>query len=183
VLRTYRRRLAQAFADPADVIVIDDTGFAKKGRHSVGVARQYSGTLGKTDDCQVAVSLHYAAPNGDYPRAVCLFLPDSRTSQPERMEAARIPTQQQEARTKGEIALDLLDQVRGEGLPHRGVVVDAGYGMSVDFRRGLGKRNESYVVGIASTKPPLPRPPAGPCGPKSRAAGRRRVDARITLAT
>jgi SRSO17 transposase len=58
VLRTYRRVLAAAFADPAGVIVIDDTGLAKKGVHSVGVARQYSGTLGKRDNCQVAVSLH-----------------------------------------------------------------------------------------------------------------------------
>ena len=73
VLEHYRRRLAQAFADPSGVIVIDDTGFAKKGRHSVGVARQYSGTLGKTDNCQVAVSLHYAAPSGDYPLALRLF--------------------------------------------------------------------------------------------------------------
>ena len=77
VLRTYRRRLAASIADPAGVIVIDDTGFAKKGRHSVGVARQYSGTLGKTDNCQVAVSLHYAAPQGDYPLALRLYLPDA----------------------------------------------------------------------------------------------------------
>jgi SRSO17 transposase len=160
VLRTYRRRLAQAFADPAGVIVIDDTGFAKKGRHSVGVARQYSGTLGKTDNCQVAVSLHYAAPNGDYPLALRLFLPESWTSQPERMRAAHVPTDEQVPRTKGEIALELLDQVRGEGLPHRGVVVDAGYGMSVDFRRELDQRNEHYVVGIASTEAVFAQPPS-----------------------
>ena len=77
VLHTYRRLLAASLADPAGVIVIDDTGFAKKGRHSVGVARQYSGTLGKTDNCQVAVSLHYVAPLGDYPLALRLFLPES----------------------------------------------------------------------------------------------------------
>src|SRR5215207_7214567 len=82
VLRTYRRLLAASLADTAGVIVIDDTGFAKKGRHSVGVTRQYSGTLGKTDNCQVAVSLHYAAAKGDYPLALRLFLPESWTSQP-----------------------------------------------------------------------------------------------------
>ena len=76
-------------------VVIDDTGFAKKGRHSVGVARQYSGTLGKTDNCQVAVSLHYAAPKGDYPLALRLFLPESWTSQPERMGIARVPLAEQ----------------------------------------------------------------------------------------
>jgi SRSO17 transposase len=172
VLRTYRQRLAQAFADPTGVIVIDDTGFAKKGRHSVGVTRQYSGTLGKTDNCQVAVSLHYAAPNGDYPLALRLFLPESWTSEPERMTAARIPTKQQEAQTKGEIALDLLDQVRGEGLPHRGVVVDAGYGMSVEFRRGLDKRNEPFVVGIASTEAVFAQPPTWAVRPDVAGPGR-----------
>jgi SRSO17 transposase len=159
VLRTYRRRLAQTFADPDGVIVIDDTGFAKKGRHSVGVARQYSGTLGKTDNCQVAVSLHYAAPKGDYPLALRLFLPESWTSQPERMQAVHVPTAEQVPQTKGEIALTLLDQVRGEGLAHRGVVVDAGYGISVEFRRGLEQRGESYAVGIAGQEAVFVAPP------------------------
>jgi SRSO17 transposase len=160
VLRTYRRLLAHTFADPDGVIVIDDTGFAKKGRHSVGVARQYSGTLGKTDNCQVAVSLHYAAPTGDYPLALRLFLPESWTAQPERMAAVRVPTAEQVPQTKGEIALDLLDQVSGEGLPHRGVVVDAGYGISVEFRRGLEERGETYAVGIAGQEVVFAKPPA-----------------------
>src|SRR5216684_2264894 len=108
VLRTYRQLLAESLADPAGVIVIDDTGFAKKGRHSVGVARQYTVTIGKTDNCQVAVSLHYAAPLGDYPLALRLFLPESWASQPERMEAVHVPADEQAARTKGEIALELL---------------------------------------------------------------------------
>jgi SRSO17 transposase len=59
-------------------------------------------TLGKTDNCQVAVSLHYAAPNGDYPLALRLFLPDSWTSQPERMKAVHVPAAEQEPQTKGE---------------------------------------------------------------------------------
>src|SRR5438045_5213433 len=102
VLRTYRRLLAASLADTAGGVVIDDTGFAKKGRHSVGVARQYSGTLGKTDNCQVAVSLHYAAPKGDYPLALRLFLPEPWTSQPERMEAVHVPAAEQVPQTKGE---------------------------------------------------------------------------------
>src|SRR6266567_6602763 len=159
VLQVYRRLLAASLADPAGVIVIDDTGFAKKGRYSVGVARQYSGTLGKTDNCQVAVSLHYAAPKGDYPLALRLYLPESWTSQPERMEAVHVPAVEQVPQTKGEIALKLLDQVRGEGLPHRGVVVDAGYGISVDFRRGLEARGEHYVVGIAGKEAVFSEPP------------------------
>jgi SRSO17 transposase len=165
VLRTYRRLLAAALADAAGVIVIDDTGFAKKGRHSAGVARQYSGTLGKTDNCQVAVSLHYAAPRGDYPLALRLFLPDSWISQPERMQAVRVPAATQVSCTKGEIALDLLDQVRAEGLAHQAIVADAGYGLSVDFRRGLEDRHEEYLVGIAGKEAVFSEPPAWTVGP------------------
>jgi SRSO17 transposase len=165
VLRSYRQLLAASMADPTGVIVIDDTGFAKKGRYSVGVARQYSGTLGKTDNCQVAVSLHYAAPNGDYPLALRLYLPESWTSQPARMEAVRVPAETQVPCTKGEIALDLLDQVRAEGLAHQAVVADAGFGLSVDFRRGLEDRHEQYVVGIAGKEAVFSEPPTWAVGP------------------
>jgi SRSO17 transposase len=160
VLRTYRQWLAEWLADPAGVIVIDDTGFAKKGRHSVGVARQYSGTLGKTDNCQIAVSLHYAAPRGDSPLALRLFLPESWTSQPQRMETVHVPAEEQVPKTKGEIALDLLDVVRKEGLAHQAVVADAGYGMGVDFRQGLEERGETYVVGIAGQEVVFSQPPS-----------------------
>src|SRR5437879_1597715 len=119
VLRGYRQLLAASIADPSGVISIDDTGFAKKGRHSVGVARQYSGTLGKTDNCQVAVSLHYAAPKGDYPLALRLYLPESWTSQPARMAAVHVPAAEQVPQPPGEMALDLLDQMHVEGLPYR----------------------------------------------------------------
>jgi SRSO17 transposase len=159
VLQTYRRVMGEAFDDSAGVVVIDDTGFAKKGRHSVGVARQYSGTLGKTDNCQIAVSLHYAGPKGDYPLALRLFLPEAWTSQPERMAAARVPLQFQVARTKHEIALELLDQLHTEGLPYRAVVADAGYGISVEFRRGLDERGVGYIVGIAGTEAVLTEQP------------------------
>jgi SRSO17 transposase len=180
VLRTYRRLLAASLADAAGVIVIDDTGFAKKGRHSAGVARQYSGTLGKTDNCQVAVSLHYATPRGDYPLALRLFLPETWTSQAERMQAVRVPAEAQAPCTKGEIALDLLDQVRAEGLAHQAVVADAGYGLSVDFRRGLEDRHERYVVGIAGKEAVFSEPPIWAVGPdtqRGRPATRRYVAA------
>jgi SRSO17 transposase len=159
VLQTYRSMMGEAFDTPDGIVVIDDTGFAKKGRHSVGVARQYSGTLGKTDNCQVAVSLQYAGPKGGYPLALRLFLPESWTSQPERMQAARVPPQQQARRTKNEIALDLLDQLHTEGLPYRALVADAGYGIGVDFRRGLDQRGVTYVVGIAGNEAVLTEQP------------------------
>lgn len=159
VLQAYRYLLAASIAEAAGVIVIDDTGFPKKGRYSVGVARQYSGTLGKTDNCQVAVSLHYAAPKGDYPLALRLYLPDSWTSQLERMAAVRVPPKYQAPRTKDQIALDLLDQVRAEFLPHQAVVADAGYGLSVEFRRGLEERGEVYVVGVTGKEALFKEPP------------------------
>jgi SRSO17 transposase len=160
VLGTYRRLLSAAFADPAGVIVIDDTGFAKKGTHSVGVSRQYSGTLGKRDNCQVAVSLHYAAPGGDYPLALRLYLPESWTGAPERLAEAGVPTAEQAFATKPELALQLLDQVRAEGLPHAGVVADAGYGPSAELRAGLEARGERYVVGLTGEEVLLSAPPA-----------------------
>src|SRR5215216_7365416 len=80
VLAAFRARLAAVFASPEGLIIIDDTSFPKQGRHSVGVARQYCGALGKAADCQVAVSLHYAGRAGDYPLALRLFLPESWTA-------------------------------------------------------------------------------------------------------
>jgi len=159
VLHTYRIMLGEVFDKPDGIVDVDDTGFAKKGRHSVGVARQYSGTLGKTDNCQVAVSLQYAGPRGGYPLALRLFLPDSWTSQPDRMQAARVPPQHQAPRSKNQIALDLLDQLHTEGLPYRALVADAGYGIGVDFRRGLDERGVTYVVGIAGTEAVLTEQP------------------------
>jgi SRSO17 transposase len=159
VLQAYRRQLAGPIADPAGVIVIDDTGFPKKGRYSVGVAPQYCGALGKTANCQVAVSLHYAAPKGDYPLALRLFLPERWTSQPERMESVRVPAKYQTPRTKDQIALDLLDHVCAEGLPHQAVVADAGYGLSVEFRRGLEQRGEHYLVGVSGQEAVFVKPP------------------------
>jgi SRSO17 transposase len=159
VLRTHRRLLAASLGDPSGVIVIDDTGFAKKGRHSVGVARQYSGTLGKTDNCQVAVSLHYVAPLGDYPLALRLFLPEEWTQQAERLGSVGVPVAERTPKTKGEIALEVLDVVRSEGLPHQAVVADAGYGTGGEFRRGLETRGETYVVGVSGQEVVLRRAP------------------------
>jgi SRSO17 transposase len=148
VLRTYRTLMAERLADPAAVIIIDDTGFPKKGTHSVGVARHYTGTLGKQDNCQVAVSLHYAAPGGDYPLALRLYLPESWTGDPTRLAEAYVPEAERHFREKWRIALALLDQVRAEGLPHQAVLADAGYGEIGPFRRGLEARGEIYLVGL-----------------------------------
>src|SRR6476661_8491412 len=112
VLRRYRAHLAATFADPDGVLVIDDTTFPKQGRHSVGVQRQYCGALGKKANCQAAVSVHYAAPKGHYPLALRLFLPESWVADADRLDRAGVPEEYRRERTKGQIALDLLDQVR-----------------------------------------------------------------------
>ena len=126
-------------ASPEGIFVIDDTGFPKQGKHSVGVQHQYCGQLGKKANCQVAVTVHYVSPEGHFPAALRLYLPESWTGSPERLEAAGVPERYRQERTKGQIALELLDQVRREGLlPGDVVITDAGYGVSQEFRDGLG---------------------------------------------
>lgn len=148
VLERYRAKMAAKFADAAGIFVIDDTTFPKQGSHSVGVRRQYCGALGKTANCQCAVSVHYVAPKGHYPLDMRLFLPDSWLGDAARLDKAGVPEAERRSLTKGQIALELLDRVRAEGLPGRVVVADAGYGVSGPFRDGLDGRGLHYVVGV-----------------------------------
>jgi SRSO17 transposase len=159
ILAAYRARMAAAFATDDGVLVIDDTGFPKQGKHSVGVARQYSGTLGKRANCQVATSLHYASARGDYPLTLRLYLPDAWTSDPERLEQGRVPPDACAFKTKWQIALDLLDEIRAERLPHAVVVADAGYGVATELRDGLDRRQEHYIVGLLGEEVVLSEPP------------------------
>src|SRR6059058_834052 len=122
VLRRYRARMAEAFASPEGIFIIDDTSFPKQGSHSVGVQRQYCGALGKKANCQVAPSVHYVAPQGHYPLDLRLYLPDSWLADPQRLDRAGVPEAERRALTKPQIALELLDRVRGEGLPGWAVV-------------------------------------------------------------
>ena len=144
----YRARMAEAFADPAAIFVIDDTTFPKQGRHSVGVQRQYCGALGKKSNCQCAVSVHYVAPKGHYPLNLRLSLPESWLTEPARLDRAGVPVEARRPLSKGQIALELLDQARDEGLPGQVVVADSGYGVSGPFRDGLAERGLHYVVGV-----------------------------------
>ncbi len=148
VLRRYRTHLAQTFACPEGIFLFDDVSFPKQGTHSVGVQRQYCGALGKKANCQVAVSVHYVSPDGHYPLDLQLYLPDSWLTDTTRLDRAGVPEDQRRSRTKPEIALELLDRVRAEGLPGRRVVADAGYGVSGAFRDGLEQRGLTYVVGV-----------------------------------
>ena len=152
-------RLAQRMTDeltPERVWVIDDTGFPKQGQHSVGVARQYSGTLGKTANCQVAVSLHQTSGEASTILGWRLYLPESWTQDPARRDAAGIP-QEVKFQTKWQLALDLIDAARVWGLSCGVVLADAGYGETTEFREVLETRQLRYAVG-QSFPNRLPRP-------------------------
>ena len=138
------------------ILVFDDTGLPKKGTASVGVAPQYSGTLGKIGNCQVVVSAEFLADDPasstpfHFPVSAQLFLPESWTQDAERRKQAQVPEQiiQQ---TKPEIALGLLDRARQWGVPIQAVVVDAGYGDNPNFLRGLDDRQVPYMCAVEST--------------------------------
>jgi SRSO17 transposase len=144
------RRLAQKVEGELpgiEAFVIDDTGFPKKGSHSVGVQRQYSGTLGRIDNCQVAVSLHLAGELGSACIAMDLFLPEVWARDRKRREKAGVPDDV-EVRTKLEIALHQLDAALELGVRHHVVLADAAYGDSIDFRDELVARGLQYVVAV-----------------------------------
>ena len=132
------------------VQIIDDTGFAKKGTHSVGVARQYSGTLGRVDNCQVLVTSHYVDRSFDWPIAARLYLPESWVQDEARLEKGKVPGDIN-FKTKGEIALEIIDTGIAAGLPTWAVLADAGYGDQPSFLEGLETRALPHVVGVAST--------------------------------
>jgi SRSO17 transposase len=160
VWKRYRSAMAETFASPRGVFVIDDTSFPKQGKHSVGVQRQYCGASGKKANCQVAPSVHYVGPKGHCPLAMRLYLPESWLDDADRLDKAGVPEHARRSMTKGRIALELLDQVRAEGLPGRVVVADAGYGVSGPFRDGLAERGLHYIVGVTDemvvfTEPPI----------------------------
>ena len=127
--------------------IIDDTGFPKKGKHSVGVARQYCGQLGKQDNCQVAVSLSLASVQGSIPIAYQLYLPKDWAGDTERRKAVGVPENIVFA-TKPEIALEQMRQAIAAGVPMGVVLTDAGYGDETAFRDGVTQLGMLYAVGI-----------------------------------
>jgi len=127
--------------------IVDDTGFPKKGKHSVGVARQYCGQLGKRDNCQVAVSLSLASEQGSIPIAYQLYLPKDWAADPVRRKAAGVPADIAFA-TKPEIALAQMRQAKLAGVPLGAVLADAGYGDETAFRDGITELGMLYAVGI-----------------------------------
>jgi SRSO17 transposase len=161
-------------AGKPEALLIDDTGFPKQGTHSVGVARQYCGQLGKQDNCQVAVSVSLANEHYSLPVAYRLYLPKEWAEDPARRAAAKVPDTAAFA-TKPALALQLLEQLQTvEGLP-KVVVVDAGYGVDTAFRQKLSALGFSYVVGITGAvsvwpegQAPLPPKPWSGRGRKTK---------------
>jgi SRSO17 transposase len=131
------------------VLIFDDTDFPKQGRHSVGVARQYSGSLGKLANCQVTVNCTYAERTLVWPVSTRLYLSKEWIADPARCAKAQIPTDVP-FRTKPEIALTLLDEANAWGVRHGCVVCDAGYGDNPNFLDGLEARCERYVADVRS---------------------------------
>lgn len=160
---------------PVEAWIIDDTGFPKKGRHSVGVTRQYCGQLGKQDNCQIAVTLSVANHAASLPVAWRLYLPDDWASDPERRAKAGVPATVS-FQTKSGIALDQIRAAIAAGIPRGVVLMDAGYGTDTDLRTGITSLGLAYVAGIqpqtsvwATGTGPLP-PKHGP-GAAVRPAG------------
>ena len=134
------------------MLIFDDTGFAKQGRCSVGVARQYSGTLGKTGNCQVTVNCHYAERTIAWPVATRLYLPEPWAHDADRRQKAKVP-EEVVFRTKPQIALDLLDRARSWGVRWACVTADADYGDNPNFLDGLEKRDKPTWSPSAPTSP------------------------------
>jgi SRSO17 transposase len=139
------KMLAEATTDDG-VLVCDDPGLPKQEQASVGVARQYSGTLGKVGNCQIAVTCCSTDPQAMWPVAVRLYLPKSWAQDPARRQQARVPAEIP-FQTKPEIALQRLDQARVGG-PQRCVVADADDGDNPNFGAGLEARQERSVVAV-----------------------------------
>lgn len=144
------RKMVERASQGKGVQVVDDTGLPKKGSHSVGVARQYSGTLGRVDNCQVVVTSHCVDKAFDWPITAQLYLPEGWAKDEARRRAARVP-EEVRFQTKGEMALELVDMGLAWDVPTRAVVADAGYGNQPSFLDGLEERRLAYLVGVAVT--------------------------------
>jgi len=135
---------------PVVAWVVDDTGFVKKGTHSVGVARQYCGQVGKRENCRVAVSLSVATWHASLPIAWRLYLPASWADDAERRRKAKVPEEIQ-FQTKPQIALDQIREALEKEVPGGVVLADAGYGVDTKFRDGLSELGLEYVVGVQAS--------------------------------
>jgi SRSO17 transposase len=170
MLRAVRERVLPAIErhGPVRHWLVDDTGFPKQGKHSVGVARQYCGQLGKQDSCPGAVSLSVANDHASLPVAYRLYLPETWAGDPARRSKAGVP-EEVAFEAKPAIALAQIRQARADGVPTGVVLGDAAYGNETDFRVGVRALDLAYVLGVQSSTtawPPgtAPLPPPAYAG-------------------
>jgi SRSO17 transposase len=149
---------------PLQAWIVDDTGFPKKGTHSVGVVRQYCGQVGKQENCRVAVSLSVSTNTASLPMAWRLYLPHEWADDESRRKQAGVPKDVQFA-TKAAIALEQIRAAVEQQVPQAPVLADAAYGTDTQFRQAITKLGLTYVLGIQSStsvlkpgEPPLPKP-------------------------
>jgi SRSO17 transposase len=157
-LRAY---VSDALGDPTGVLVVDETGFPKQGRYSAGVARQYSGTLGKIGNCQIGVFLGYSSPKGHVGLDRALYLPEAWIDDRARCRAAGIPDDVP-FQTKPQLALTMVARALDAGVPAAWVVADEVYGGDRTFRGPLEARGQAYVLAVRSTQSVSTWPPYGP---------------------
>jgi SRSO17 transposase len=155
---------------PVVAWIVDDTGFPKKGKHSVGVTRQYCAQVGKQENCRVAVSLSVATWSSSLPIAYCLYLPQEWAEDTKRRKKAEVPSEI-EFQTKPEIAMKQIRAAVAAQVDHGIVLADAAYGINTEFREGLTELGLQYVVGVQSSMTvwepgtqPLPAKPRGRMG-------------------
>src|SRR5689334_11456624 len=144
-----RAEAVASLADPSGVLVVDETGFLKKGEHSVGVARQYSGTAGRIENCQVGVFLAYASRFGQALIDRRLYLPEAWAGDAARRRRVRVP-EAIEFATKPRIACDLIAAALDADVPCAWVLADALYGSDSRLRRMLEERGQPYVLAVRS---------------------------------
>lgn len=144
-----RRYVIEHLGSPTATLVLDETGFLKKGTKSAGVARQYSGTAGRVENCQIGVFLAYAAPTGAALIDRELYLPKEWTDDPRRCRGAGIPEEVAFA-TKPQLARQMLERAFAAEVPHAWVVADEVYGQDRQLRRWLEARGEAFILAISA---------------------------------
>ena len=162
---------------PVAAWIVDDTAYPKKGRHSVGVARQYCGPLGKHDNCQVAVSVSLANDAVSLPVAYRLYVPESWAQDRRRRRAAGVPDDLA-FQPKWQLALAQIRTLQAEGVPPAPIVADAGYGDTTEFREAVAAAGLTYVVGVKG-ETTVWRPGQAPLPPKPWRGGRGRPSIRV----
>ena len=153
VAAQFRRTMLGVTADPLGLLLLDDTGFPKKGYDSACVARQYCGASGKTDNCQIGVSLTYVGRNIAWPYVMELFVPESWDQDTDECAEKRKKVHMPESahhKSKWRMALDFVDLARKDNVPHRAVLADSWYGNIPEFRKELESLNENYILGVYS---------------------------------